>query len=97
KTIEKKIKSAYCPIGTIEGNPVVDILRYVILPYYKEEITINRPSGNLKIASFETFKEAYEKQEIHPSDLKNAVSGILNEMVEPARKIIENTDLSFLK
>ncbi len=95
KAIEKKIRSAYCPIGVTEGNPVTDILKYVIIPYYHDVITINRSSGNFTVENFESFRAAYEKGEIHPADLKATVSAIINEMIDPARKVVETSDLDF--
>ncbi len=32
EAIRRKISRAYCPQGTVQGNPVTDIARYIILP-----------------------------------------------------------------
>ena len=38
--VNTKIKKAYCPPEIVEKNPIVDYVRYIILPYYNK-ITIN--------------------------------------------------------
>ena len=38
--VNTKIKKAYCPPEIVEKNPIVDYVRYIILPYYNK-IVIN--------------------------------------------------------
>ena len=38
--VNTKIKKAYCPPEIVEKNPIIDYVRYIILPYYSK-ITIN--------------------------------------------------------
>ena len=38
--VNTKIKKAYCPPEIVEKNPIIDYVRYIILPYYNK-ITIN--------------------------------------------------------
>ncbi len=82
--IKRKIKNAFCPMGITENNPVIDILKYIIFPYYKNEITINRPEshgGPFTVKSFKELNDLYLNSKIHPMDLKNSVSYILIEII----------------
>ncbi len=84
--IKRKIKNAFCPMGITENNPIIDIFKYIIFPYYKTEITINRPEshgGPFTVKSFEELNKLYLNSKIHPVDLKNAVSDILIEIISP--------------
>jgi len=83
--IKRKIKNAYCPMET-EGNPVIDICKHIIFREH-ETITIERPEkygGNLNLTETELLK-VYPK-ELHPADLKSAVSKHLIQILEPVRE-----------
>lgn len=85
--IRRKIGKAYCPEKIIEGNPLFDYLKYLIFRRY-EKIKIERAvkfGGNVTLGYAE-LEVSYTRGEIHPLDLKNAVSKYLNEMVTPVRK-----------
>jgi len=76
--IERKIRKAYCPERDIE-NPVFEIASYLLIPHY----------GKIEIGGKEYGREELEKDfangNIHPLDLKMAVSEYLNRMIEPIR------------
>jgi len=40
KEVEKKIKAAYCPENVIEKNPIIDYVKYIILPALENEFLI---------------------------------------------------------
>ncbi|CAC11652.1 probable tyrosyl-tRNA synthetase [Thermoplasma acidophilum] len=92
--IERKINAAYCPPQQVEGNPVAEIMKYIIIPYYGKSIEIHGSNGVINLDSVENFDQAYQRGEIQPADLKHKVATILNEMVEPARRSLEGLDLS---
>lgn len=88
--VNRKFKKAFCPAATVDGNPVMDILRHVVFPYIDHEVTINRPpnkGGDLQVKTYEELEEIYLKGEIHPMDLKSAAARSVNELIEPGRKI----------
>ncbi|MHA2115188.1 MAG: tyrosine--tRNA ligase [Candidatus Thorarchaeota archaeon] len=89
--IESTIKKAYCPAGELEHNAVTSTMRFIIFPRYNKVI-INRPEkfgGDLEYADIESFEAAYLKQEVHPMDVKDAVSNYLVELLTPAREYFE--------
>jgi len=87
KTIETKIKKSFCPIGVSENNPILEIIRYIIFHNYKEFI-IERPSkygGTISYSNYVDLKQDYEKQNVHPQDLKETTSKYLCKIIEPIR------------
>jgi tyrosyl-tRNA synthetase len=88
--IKRKIGKAYCPEKIIDGNPLFDYLKYLIFKRY-DKIKINRPEkfgGNLEL-NYKEIVRFYEDGNLHPMDLKNAVSFYLNEMIKPIRDYFE--------
>ncbi len=89
--IKSTIKKAYCPSGDLEQNAVTSTMRFIIFPRYNK-IVINRPEkfgGDLEYSDIDSFEAAYLKQEIHPMDVKAAVSDYLVEMLGPAKEYFE--------
>jgi len=89
--IRKKIKKAYCPPREIELNPIIDLARYIVWPYLERngkafEMTNLKTGGTKVYDKLENLEREYEKGEIHPLDLKNAIAEYLIEILEPARK-----------
>lgn len=88
--IKKKINKAYCPEKGIEGNPLFDYLKYLVFKRYST-IKIERPEkfgGNLEL-DYKSLEKQYSEGNIHPMDLKKAVSFYLNEMIQPVREYFE--------
>ncbi len=92
--IKKKIKSAFCPPNDTENNPIMDIYRFIIFPYYKEKIIIKRRGlGDTEIVSYNDLAEKYRSGEIHPMDLKENLSEILIEILRPVKDYFEKHGL----
>ncbi len=88
ESVTKKIEKAFCPIGVVENNPVLDLFRYHIFMRYPA-ITIERPEkhgGNMEFAGFEALKSAFAEKKVHPMDLKKAAARYMNLILEPVRK-----------
>ncbi len=88
--VQRKIRSAFCPQGAVEGNPLAEIMQHLVIPYLGHEVTVNRPAakgGPLSIRSYEEFQSLYVSGQIHPMDLKGAVASALNEMMAPSRSV----------
>ncbi|MDR0911536.1 MAG: tyrosine--tRNA ligase [Methanobrevibacter sp.] len=91
KTISKKIKKAHCPMNEIKGNPVYEIAKYFVYPY-NEKLLIERPEkfgGNLELTENE-LEDIYISGELHPMDLKTAVTKYLIEYLKPVREYFNN-------
>lgn len=88
KDIKHKINSAYCPEGVIEDNPILQITKLLIFPR-TNSITIKRNEkfgGNIIFNNYQELEHSFMKKQLHPLDLKNAVSDYLINILEPARK-----------
>jgi len=89
--IKTKINKAYCPEKEMEMNPIIEIT-YHILFREKKSFLVTRPSkfgGDIEYGSFRELKEAYEKGDLHPKDLKTSVARELNNIIKPIREHFE--------
>jgi tyrosyl-tRNA synthetase len=98
--INRKIKKAYCPEKQVEGNPILEICKYVIFPELKDEVfIIQRPEkfgGNLEFLSYNELEESYVNG-LHPLDLKNTTAKYLNKTLEPVHDYFKKNPLNFEK
>jgi tyrosyl-tRNA synthetase len=89
--IKKKIKNAYCPMGEVAGNPVLELYRYHVFSR-TSEVVIERPEkygGNLKYNNYINLEEDFVSGAVHPTDLKNTLGRELIRLLEPVRKYFE--------
>ncbi len=98
--VNRKLKKAYCPEKQVEGNPVLEMCKFVIFPELKENsFVINRPEkwgGNLEFDSYDELEQAFMK-DLHPLDLKNAAAKYLNQILEPIHGYFEKHPENYLK
>ncbi|XP_043704446.1 tyrosine--tRNA ligase 1, cytoplasmic-like isoform X2 [Telopea speciosissima] len=90
--VNLKIKKAYCPPMVVEGNPCLEYIKYIILPWFGE-FTVERDAANGGGKTFKSYEEIatdYEKGELHPADLKPALSKSLNKILQPVRDHFAN-------
>ena len=84
--VVKKLKKAYCPEKQIQGNPVLEICKFVIFPGLHDDVfLIERPEkfgGNLEFNSYGELEKAFSDG-LHPLDLKNATATYVNKILEP--------------
>ena len=86
--IKQKIKNAYCPPKETRSNPIIEIMKYIILPE-RGSVIIPRPQkygGDITFNDYKTLEDEYVKGSIHPLDLKNAVAEELAKVLEPVRE-----------
>jgi tyrosyl-tRNA synthetase len=91
KEIKTKINKSFCPTGVTENNPVIELAHYYIFDE-NEKMLIERPEkfgGNLELTEPELL-EIFEKEELHPMDLKSTVAKYLTERLASAREYMEN-------
>ncbi|KAL6280344.1 hypothetical protein ACE6H2_017225 [Prunus campanulata] len=92
--VNLKIKKAYCPPNVVEGNPCMEYVKYLILPWFNEFIVerSEKNGGNKTFKSFEELAADYESGELHPADLKSTLSKALNKILEPVRAHFKNDE-----
>ncbi|MHB1440210.1 MAG: tyrosine--tRNA ligase [Cuniculiplasma sp.] len=83
--IGRKIRGAYCPMGESAGNPLMEILRIIIFPSSRKVI-VHRPEkkgGDVEFTDYKSLEITYRNREIHPMDLKEAVTENMVELMKP--------------
>jgi len=99
-TVKKKLSKAYCPEKQIEGNPVLEICRFVIFPDLEgKTFLIERPEkfgGNLQFNTYQELENAFAAG-LHPLDLKNATAQHINSILEPVHTFFEAHPENFQK
>lgn len=91
KEIEEKINKAFCPEKTAEGNPILEIWKYIILRKF-ESRTIHRASkfgGDLDVYKYADLENIFVRGNLHPLDLKKETSEAIDDILTPVRKHFE--------
>jgi tyrosyl-tRNA synthetase len=90
--VKNKIKKAFCPPEIIEGNPILDYCRNIVIAYLGE-LTVHISNSNdgpsekesvTYTCADELYKD-YASGRVHPSDLKPAVTEAINRIIQPVR------------
>jgi tyrosyl-tRNA synthetase len=89
--IKRKISKAWCPEKQVKENPILEYCKYIVFERFKK-MKIKRPvkfGGDVEFNSYTELEKAYGAGKVHPMDLKNAVAGYLDKLVDPVRKHFE--------
>ena len=94
--IQRKINKAYCLEGDIKENPILEYCKYIIFESFDrlgiDSFIIERPEkwgGRVILNSFQDLEQKFAHKEIHPQDLKVAVTKALDRLLSPVRKHFE--------
>ncbi|GKE30204.1 tyrosine--tRNA ligase 1, cytoplasmic-like protein, partial [Tanacetum coccineum] len=82
--VNLKIKKAFCPPNVGEGNPCLEYIKHIVFPLFKE-FKVERKAKNGGDKVFKTFEEViadYKEGDLHPADLKPALSKALNRILQ---------------
>ncbi|KAJ0233735.1 Tyrosine--tRNA ligase 2 [Hirschfeldia incana] len=82
--VNEKINKAHCPEKTVESNPCLEYVKYLVLPRFTEFV-VEKNGGNKTFTSFEDIAADYESGELSDKDLKKALIKALNIMLQPVR------------
>lgn len=101
KSIEKKLKKAFCEEGNIENNGVLSFVKFVLLPISSMKgqtanFTIKRPEqygGDVTYDNFETLQSDFKEKKVHPGDLKKAVTAALIDLLAPVRAHFDSPEM----
>lgn len=100
--IRKKINDTYCQPGNIIDNSLLSIIKNIIFPILdikQSSFIIKRKikfGGNVKYDNYETLINDFKKQKLHPFDLKNEVSNILNNFLQLIGQRLKNYEFMIL-
>lgn len=84
--ISEKIRKSYCPQGEVEDNPILEIADHFVFTN-QDTLLIERPEkfgGNLELSKDELY-EMFGEGNLHPMDLKNAITTYLIDFLKPVR------------
>ncbi|KAA8534420.1 hypothetical protein F0562_031937 [Nyssa sinensis] len=75
----------------VEGNPCLDYIKFIIFQWFHELKVENSSNGGEKtFSSFEELVADYQSGNLHPGDLKPALSKALNKILQPVRDHFNN-------
>ena len=84
--VRSRLAGAFCPAKELDGNPVVELARFVVFPW-EHRLEITRPAkfgGPLTFEEVGAFETAWAAGQVHPQDLKSAVAESLTRVLAPA-------------
>ncbi|KAH9826652.1 putative tyrosyl-tRNA synthetase [Teratosphaeria destructans] len=97
EVVKRKLKKAYCPIKTVEGNGVLSFVEYVLLPASAiknngtPKFVVPRKEGEpLVYSTIEEMHKDFRDDILQPQALKPAVTEALLEILAPIRKEYES-------
>src|SRR3990172_3148754 len=85
--VPKKLEKAFCPPKQVEGNPVLDFARHLVLP--AGPLRVERPSkfgGDVVYHQWPLLQKDYADGKLHPADLKRAVGAALAQRLVPVHR-----------
>ena len=88
--IDARIAGAFCPARQLDGNPIVEVVRYIVFPW-EGRLSVDRAAKHGGPVTFEdprAFEAAWEAGQLHPQDLKTAAAAALDRLIEPARRYL---------
>jgi tyrosyl-tRNA synthetase len=86
-----RISGAFCPAKQLEGNPIVEAVRYIVFPW-EGHLTVPRApkyGGPVEFTDPAAFATAWTDGQLHPQDLKGAVAAALDRLLGPARRYFD--------
>ena len=87
--IESKINSAFCQPKDVEGNPILEIWKYIIFRKFKSRDIKRKNKINLEVQNYEDLEKTFREGELHPLDLKKETAEALDEIINPIREYFE--------
>jgi tyrosyl-tRNA synthetase len=82
KTIRDKIIKAFCPMGVAEGNPVLELVRYVVFHQFKDFV-IERPAkygGSVMYSSYKDVESDSIRQGFPPHIAQPSVAYLYRDL-----------------
>ncbi|MHA2021592.1 MAG: tyrosine--tRNA ligase, partial [Candidatus Thorarchaeota archaeon] len=89
--IQSKIMAAYCPPKEVMGNPLLDWAKHMVFRSF-DAMTVERKQkfgGDIDFTSYEELEKGYIAGDLHPLDLKIAMTIYIEKMVQPIREHFE--------
>lgn len=90
--VNTKIKKAYCPEKEIAGNPCMEYIKYIIMPWHGNFVLKRKEEngGDKTYENYEELEADYVSGDVHPGDLKPSLAAMLNVILQPVRDHFKN-------
>lgn len=96
EVIRRNIKNAYCQMGIVKDNPILQLTKFIVFGI-KNKFKIERDKkfgGDISFDNYVDLEKNFIRNEVHPFDLKNALSEELITIFKKVRVYFEkNKDL----
>ncbi|MEM3684754.1 MAG: tyrosine--tRNA ligase [Conexivisphaerales archaeon] len=89
--IYSKIASAWCPVGEVRLNPILQYAKLIVF-HDSDEFRVEREKkfgGDIVYGSYEELEKDYLQRKIHPADLKQSVAREIDKVISPLRARFE--------
>ena len=86
-TVRHKIKQAFCERCNVKRNGVLSIAENVIFPNLRDGCLVVEKYSEESVTfdNFQSLRDAFEKGDVHPTELKKAVIVELDRLLDPVR------------
>ena len=90
--VNVKLKKAYCPPGIVEGNPCLEYIKYVVIPWCGKfsDTRTEENGGDKDYLAYEEVEADFLSEALHPGDVKPALARHLNQILQPVRDHFQN-------
>ena len=92
--VARKIRKAYCPEGVVQHNPCLDYMKWLIFasPHHKNGVDFIMSGGTRHYSTYELMEGDYITGIIHPMDLKDNLTRLLNVEMQPIRQYFKDNE-----
>lgn len=90
--VKRKLNKAYCPPLTTKDNPVFDYVQNIVFGM-RDEFLVTRDEkwgGDVLYKTYEECAKDYEAGAMESGDIKNSLTRVINELLQPVRDHFEN-------
>ena len=97
--IRKKLNEAFCPLGELEFNPVLDWCNSLIFQNTSSLKVEREPKfgGDITYNSYKELENDFKNNKLHPKDLKSATAESLIKLLKPARNHFKKAKVDSMK
>ncbi len=91
--VNRKIKKAFCEPGNIDINPILDWIKWIILPITNKIIIPPNQKWNtpeIIYHDYSNLEQDFSSQKIHPLDLKKSIINHINQLLFPVREYFKD-------
>ncbi len=86
--VKRKINKAFCEPANIEVNPILDWIKWLILPITGSIVIRGNPKFGESDRVYDNYSQLendFKESKIYPTELKKSLIEIINILLEPVR------------